>query len=569
MSGGRLDGGFMARAARVFSSELALADLQRAVLRLLEEASGARYAALVDFTGEGGGRILCQSDGERRAFEDLHDSVPRHPLVHGARNHGWVYLKDTLALDAAEDDRQGLLELLVAQASLALDHAWLRQHLAEQTRTQEASRRDMWVSRKQLQELVDHSPAAIYVKDREGRYLLVNRVFERFYGATREHVVGRKDTDLLPAEVVQQIMENDRRVLTSGATIQFEEELPWQDGIHTFVSAKFPLHAEDGSVHAICGISTDITDRKRAERSLQRAHDELEQRVNERTEQLHAAQQELMDSARHAGMVEIANSILHNLGNALTGISVSSTLLRERLQGLPTGTLGRVAALFESPPEEWRAVLAQDERGRQLPVFLSQLHARFEEEQRHLLEECAALATKVEHANSVVTTQQTYARTRTSLCETLRLRELVEDALRLCSIGDQFDQLIQRDYGEEEPALYERHLLVQILVNLISNAKNAVREQAGSQPPRITLSVRQTADRSVVTVQDNGVGFDESIRARLFTYGFTTRAKGHGFGLHSAALSAQSLGGTLEAHSDGPGQGARFELSLPRTRGLP
>jgi signal transduction histidine kinase len=83
--------------------------------------------------------------------------------------------------------------------------------------------------------------------------------------------------------------------------------------------------------------------------------------------------------------------------------------------------------------------------------------------------------------------------------------------------------------------------------------------------PRITLTVRQDTENTEVAVSDNGVGFDQNVKARLFTHGFTTRAKGHGFGLHSSALSVQALGGRIDAHSEGLGKGARFELILPRT----
>ncbi len=201
-----------------------------------------------------------------------------------------------------------------------------------------------------------------------------------------------------------------------------------------------------------------------------------------------------------------------------------------------------------------------------MPEFVKKLNARLSEERQLLLEECSAMAGKVEHANSVIATQQTYARSRITLRETLRLRELADDALRLAGFSAGFDEFIHREYGEEEPGLYERHVIMQILVNLLANARNAVRERGDGPPPRVTITVHQDEKRTSVTVSDNGMGFDERVKARLFTYGFTTRPKGHGFGLHSAALSAQSLGGHIDAYSDGPGKGARFELILPRTR---
>jgi len=572
----------LARAARDLSREQTLGELHQTILRLVRESTGARYAALLSFQEGQGWAILCELEDAPRHTAELPAGVLKqarttqvpvvnaeaqcHPLVHRGRSHGLLYLERPTGSARLEETRQAVLELLVNQASLVLDNVHMRQHAVEHRLSEERSRRETLVAKYQLQELIEHSPAAIYVKDREGRYRVINSRFESAYGIPREQILGHTDLELVQSEHARMLMENDQRVMASGLTSQFEESLAVRGDVRTYISVKFPLRAEDGSIHSVCGISTDITDRKRAEQALQQANEQLEQRVSERTTQLHSAQKELLDRARHAGMAEIASSILHNLGNALTGITVSSALLRERVQGLPIGSLERLATLMDRSPEALGAFLAHDEKGRHVPEFLKKLRARFAEERQLLLEECAAMAGKVERANSVIAAQQTYARNRITLRETLRLSELAEDALRLAGISEGFDEVIHREYGQEEPGLYERHVIMQILVNLIANAKNAVRERGQGPPARITLTVHQDENRTSVTVSDNGIGFDERVKARLFTYGFTTRPKAHGFGLHSAALSAQSLGGHIDAHSDGPGKGARFELILPRTR---
>ncbi|MBN1207859.1 MAG: PAS domain-containing protein [Myxococcaceae bacterium] len=591
----------LAQAVRAISGEFSLADLQRTVVRVLQESASASYAALLGSQEGGKGWVIhCQSEGERRTPQELpasvlhgarrtlapivltdastqapyaEDEVVRArglrsvgcwPLIHRNLQHGLLYLENAQVTQAFDNVHQSVIEILATQAAAALANARMHQHLAEQSHAHEASRREVSATRQNLRDFIDHSPAAIYVKDREGRIILANKGLGAALGLPSSSLVGRKNSDLLEPEYAAKLAENDRRVLTTGASIEVEEEVRVHGQTRVFLSSKFPLRGDDGSVTAICGISTDITDRKRAEATLQRLNEELEQRVAERTEQLQAAHRELLERARHAGMAEIATSILHNLGNALTGITVSGTVLRERLQALPIGSVGRAAALLDRPLEELGTFLTQDERGRQVPEYLSKLHTRLSEERQALLDECAVLSTKIDHANSVITTQQSYARSRISQSERTQLRELVEDALRLCALGEPYDRLIQREYGEEEPEFYERHMIVQILVNLISNAKNAVRERPDNSQPRITLSIRQDERWTVVSVSDNGIGFDEDVKPRLFTHGFTTRAKGHGFGLHSSALSAESLGGRIEAHSDGPGQGAQFSLHLPR-----
>jgi PAS domain S-box-containing protein len=591
----------LAKAVRAISSEFSVPEIHRAMLRIVQESTGAPYGAIL---GNQEGRnwvIQCQPEGERRTVSELpvtvlhgarrtlapvvladastqppycDDPVVRArnlrsvlcwPLTHRGMQHGLLYLEHPQAPGAFAGERLGIIDILASQAAMALDNARVHQHLTEQSYAHEISRREVSTTRQHLQDFIDNSPAAIYVKDREGRVLLVNGWFENFFGFPRSQIIGRRDSELFGPEFAAQLVENDQRVFNTGAVIQFEEEVPVRGEMRTFISSKFPLRAQDGSITAVCGISTDITDRKKAERALQHANEQLEQRVAERTEQLRAAHQELLERARHLGMAEIANSILHNLGNALTGITVSSTVLRERIYGLPISSMGRaVALLLEHRGDELGTFLTQDERGRQLPEFLEKIHTRFEDERKGLLDECTVMASKIEHATSVIATQQSYARTRFRLREKVRLSDLVEDAIRLCAVGEQADMLVQREYGAEEPEFYDRHVIVQILVNFISNAKNAVRELPGNTQPRITLSVRQDAEHTAVAVSDNGMGFDQSVKARLFTHGFTTRAKGHGFGLHSSALSAQALGGRIDAYSEGPGLGARFELILPR-----
>ena len=593
----------LAKAVRAISSEFALPEIQRAVLRIVQENTRAPYAALVGNPEGRGWVIQCQPEGERRTVGELpatvlhgarrtlapvvladasaqapysDDAVVRArglrsvlcwPLTHRGMQHGLLYLEHAQAVGAFTGEHVSIVELLASQAAVALDNARMHQHLAEQSHAHEISRREVSTTRQHLQDFIDNSPAAIYVKDREGRVLLVNGWFENFYGFPRSQIIGRRDVEFFGPEAAAKLVENDLRVFNTGTVIQFEEEVPVRGELRTFISSKFPLRAQDGSISAVCGISTDITDRKKAERALQQANEQLEQRVAERTEQLRAAHQELLEHARHAGMAEIANSILHNLGNALTGITVSSTVLRERIHTASIPSLGRaVRLLLEHREDGLGAFLTQDERGRHLPEYLDKLSARLTEEQKVMMEECSVLGSKIEHAINVIATQQNYARTRFRLREKVRVRELVEDAIRLCAVGEQADPLVVREFDEEEPEFYERHVIVQILVNFISNAKKAVRELEGNERPRITLTIRQDAEQTAVAVSDNGIGFDQSVKARLFTHGFTTRAQGHGFGLHSSALSAQSLGGRIDAYSAGLGQGARFELILPRSR---
>jgi len=150
-------------------------------------------------------------------------------------------------------------------------------------------------SQERLQAVLDNSSAVIYLKDTEGRYLLINQRFERLFNVTRRKIVGTTDTAWFPKDVADAFRTNDLKVIETESVMEFEETAPHEDGPHTYISIRFPLHDAAGRIYAVGGVSTDITTRKLAEDALQRAHDELDQRVRDRTAQLQRVNQSLVE----------------------------------------------------------------------------------------------------------------------------------------------------------------------------------------------------------------------------------------------------------------------------------
>ncbi len=138
----------------------------------------------------------------------------------------------------------------------------------------EAARRS---AQKQMQAIIDNTSAVIFMKGIDGRYLMVNRQFEELFHVAREAMVGKRDDDIFPPEMARAFQENDRKAIAAGQPLQMEEIAPHDDGPHTYVSVKFPLHDAEGVVSAVCGVAMDITDRKRSEEELLRSNRELEQ----------------------------------------------------------------------------------------------------------------------------------------------------------------------------------------------------------------------------------------------------------------------------------------------------
>jgi C4-dicarboxylate-specific signal transduction histidine kinase len=149
------------------------------------------------------------------------------------------------------------------------------------------------------------------------------------------------------------------------------------------------------------------------------------------------------------------------------------------------------------------------------------------------------------------------------IAETLPVVDLIEDALRMnAGAFVRHDVNVVRDYAAKPTVTLEKHKVLQILVNVMRNAKYAC-DESGRRDKQMKIAITNGHDRVRIAVADNGVGIPAENLSRIFAHGFTTRKDGHGFGLHSGALAAKELGGTLTAHSDGPGQGATFVLDLP------
>jgi two-component system, NtrC family, sensor kinase len=301
---------------------------------------------------------------------------------------------------------------------------------------------------------------------------------------------------------------------------------------------------------------------QRREEELRSANEGLEQRVEERTRELKDVHRQLVQTARQAGMAEVATNVLHNVGNVLNSVYTSAQLAKDRLGELRLENVSRLASLLEEHQSDLATFLTQSERGRHLRPFLSRLGQNLLEERREIVSLLDDVGRYTEHIGDIVKLQQSYARTP-RLHEPVILENLVEDSLRVNSAALGRHQVnVTRELAPLPPVLTDKHKVLMILINLISNAKYAM-DEASSADRRLIVRLRLVAGRVQIQVQDHGVGIAPELHTRIFQYGFTTRQEGHGFGLHSCALAAQELGGTLTAFSEGTGLGATFTLELP------
>jgi two-component system NtrC family sensor kinase len=299
------------------------------------------------------------------------------------------------------------------------------------------------------------------------------------------------------------------------------------------------------------------------EEELRKANDHLEHRVEERTQELREVHRQLIQTARQAGMAEIATNVLHNVGNVLNSVYTSAQVAKERVEQMRLDHVGSVAHLLQTHQGELSSFVSQDERGRMVLPFLGKLGKSLIEDRQELCALLDDVGRYTEHIGDIVKVQQTHARPP-RLDEPVSLGELVEDALRINAAALARHQVtVERQLPALPPVLTDKHKVLMILVNLVSNAKYAM-DGIPAADRRLSVRLEQPGPDLVrVEIRDCGAGIAPEMLTRIFQYGYTTRKDGHGFGLHSSALAAQQLGGTLAGHSDGPGQGAIFTLELP------
>jgi PAS domain S-box-containing protein len=397
-----------------------------------------------------------------------------------------------------------------------------------------------------LECLLENSLDSIYFKDRDSRFLRCSKSVSQKIAGGATDLTGKTDFDLFAEEHARPAFEDEQEIIRTGCPLigKVEREVA-KDGRESWaLTSKMPLRDKAGEIVGTFGISKDLTAIMQAEAELERTH------------------KELVRASRLAGMAEVATSVLHNVGNVLNSINVSASLLLDNAKQSKVSSLGKAVALLNQHAGDVGAYLAEDAKGRQLPRYLNLLCEELTKEQQRSLAELESVRVNIEHVKEIVAMQQNYA----SVCgvtESVKVTEIVEDALRMNAEAIvRHEVALVREYTDESQVTIDKHKVLQILVNLIRNAKHAC-DESQRKDKQIRLKIWKRDQRISIAVMDNGIGIPPENLNRIFNHGFTTRKGGHGFGLHSGAMAAKELGGSLIAASPGQGHGAVFTLELP------
>jgi signal transduction histidine kinase len=303
---------------------------------------------------------------------------------------------------------------------------------------------------------------------------------------------------------------------------------------------------------------------RRRERQLAAQISGLKQAARSTAAELAEANKTLADASRLAGIAEVTTGVLHNVGNVLNNVNVSVTVLAESLHNSRVGSVAKLSGLLHQHAGDLGGFLTADPRGQRILPYLGTLADHLDGEKKQLLSELESLKHNIDHIKDIVGMQQNCAKVGGSM-EMHAPPDLFEDALRLNAAAlTRHDIEVIREFNPTAPVWVDRNKVLQILINVIRNAKYAL-DDGGKANRRLVLRIEPAGDRVRFLISDNGVGIPPENFSRIFSRGFTTRKDGHGFGLHSARLAAQEMGGTLGAQSDGAGRGACFTLELPCT----
>ncbi len=325
---------------------------------------------------------------------------------------------------------------------------------------------------------------------------------------------------------------------------------------------KVQVNSNDELGQLACSFNKMTEDLRETTTSIDNLNREIAER-KQAEQELHKTHGQLVEASRRAGMAEVATDVLHNVGNILNSINVTSTLVREKVSNLRVEKLKKVSDMLKEHADDLGTYLTEDSKGKHVPAYLTEIAGFLNDEQVDIIDKLKSLTENVNHIKEIVAVQQSYAKAA-GLEVSTSIEELIENAIQINTAGlERHGVRLVSELAEPGMVEIDKQRVLQILVNLISNAKYALSGNGKENKVLTIRAYKHGEDKLRIEVADNGIGIAEENLTRIFEHGFTTKQNGHGFGLHSGALTAKEMGGSLTVHSQGPGHGATFTLELP------
>jgi len=401
--------------------------------------------------------------------------------------------------------------------------------------------------------IVSAAPEAIISLDDDGFIDSINPAAERIFNMGAKNIIGLHSSRLISKQDsprfshIMQATGSSRVVLTA----KHENSVYELEG-KRFDGSFFPMELVvnpmifDGKNMYIC-IMRDVTKRKEMENSLAEA------------------QHQLMESAHQAGMAEIATGVLHNIGNILNSVNISSEQIMKAVKSSKVSGLMKANALLDEHLDCLGDYLMNDPKGKMLPQYYFKLSHMIQDEIYQIGEETTTLMSKIGMMKEVIHTQQSYAKGG-FLTERCMLTSLIDDAIAIQQQSlYQAGVSLSRNYQFEGQCIIHKSKLIQVMTNLIKNGKEAMQSNdLQNKSKKLMIETKDNEDGTAsLLVTDNGIGVQDKNLKKIFNHGFTTKVDGHGFGLHMSANSMTEMQGSLSVTSRGKDKGTTFIITVP------
>ncbi len=282
-------------------------------------------------------------------------------------------------------------------------------------------------------------------------------------------------------------------------------------------------------------------------------------------EKLKEQQQQMANMAHQAGMAEIASNIMHNIGNVLNSIHVSSEHISSILNRSKINELAQINQLLKANKEALALFLTRDSKGKLIPEYFNQVADTLEQDHRELEKESERMVQKINLIGEAIELQQGQSRPG-SFYESVMIGGFLEDILKIMRPGFSKNGVtvsVKNNLEESMVIDIPKNKMFNVLLNIIKNAYESVKEN-DTDNRLIDINIFSPKPEFIqFDISDNGSGIAPENLESLFNFGFTTKKRGNGFGLHYCANAMQEMGGFISAKSDGLNKGALFSITIP------
>lgn len=381
---------------------------------------------------------------------------------------------------------------------------------------------------------------------------------DKIFWSKELYILHGMTPDELPPKYdsfLRSIHESDRehmkslleKALVEEGTYKNELRIKISNGKYRWFYTTFQSFLNENS-KILKGVSLDITVRKKAEQKIT------------------SLRNQLIFSSRLAGMADVASSTLHNVGNVLNSANVSIEFLKEFISQSKIKEMDAITVLLQKNLSRLSEYIATDPQGKYVPEYLIALLQKVKEEYELVSKEIENLSRHIAHVSDIIMAQNDIGRS-SGMREKVFLPEVIDTALEMTDFSfEEHDIHIVKNYQKTPFVVADKVKLLQILLNLIRNSKDALMESSVDKKRTITISLKENnvTNQLIIKIKDSGIGISPENLKKIFSFGFTTKECGHGMGLHMSALNAKEMGGSLNVHSGGIGKGAVFDLVIPK-----